>query len=265
MRSVKLLAMGLLCSGTLHAAISHPTFVLVHGALLTSSSWMAVQSDLQSAGYNVVTVDVPGRAEDGVDPRGVTLDDAAAKVCKVVSMQVNSVILVGHSQGGGVITQAVDNCAAKIKSLVYVAAVAPLNGEHVFDALSQTDNDNFGQCAALDKDGSLYKINYQGPIHAMFMADASNEQADRAIHAMVSEPAALGDGTLHYNTDVFNAKPKFYIETLQDKIIALETQRNIEKKIKPNKIYSMNSSHSPFISQHRQLAENLINIANQIK
>src|SRR5580658_1834553 len=157
----RLFALGLLFSATLHAAtISHPTFVLVHGALLTSNSWISVQSQLQNAGYNVVTVDVPGRADDGLDARQVTLDDAAAKVCKVAAMQVNSVILVGHSQGGAVITQALDQCAHKIKSLVYVAAVAPLSGENVFQDLSQEDNDNFASCTLYSKDNNVYKVNY---------------------------------------------------------------------------------------------------------
>src|SRR5437763_179903 len=100
MRGIAIGASLLFCSMVNATTLSHPTFVLVHGALLTSNSWIAVQSQLQNAGYNVVTVDVPGRAEDGVKPDQVTLDKAAEKVCKVASLQVNSVVLVGHSQGG---------------------------------------------------------------------------------------------------------------------------------------------------------------------
>lgn len=259
------MALGLCFSGMLNAAISHPTFVLVHGALLTSSSWMSVQSQLQKAGYNVVTVDVPGRADDGADVSRLTLDDAAAKVCKVASLQVHSVILVGHSQAGGIITQALDQCATKIKSLVYVAAVAPLSGETVFQDLKQQDENNFARCTFYNKDTNVYKVNFNGPLKEMFMADATEAQAERAIHNMVDEPGGFGDATAHYPVGVFKAKPKFYIATSQDRIISPQTQNQIINKIMPIKVYTIESSHSPFLSQPKLLADDLINIANQIK
>lgn len=267
MRFAKLLLLGLCYLATLpaFAVFPHPTFLLVHGALLTSDSWIAVQSKLQNAGYNVVTVDVPGRADDGIPARDVSLDLAAEKICQVAALQVNSVILVGHSQGGAVINQALAHCAYKIKSLVYVAAVSPLPGESTFDDLSQTDNDNFEKCTLFDKDESEYKVNYTGPLKEMFMADASEQQVDRAIHTMVPEPTALGDATLAFPLDTFKAKPKFYIETLNDKIISITTQRKIEKKINPSDVYTIASSHSPFLAHADVLARDLINIANRVK
>lgn len=266
MRFSKLLFLGLCYSATLSAfAVNHPTFLLVHGALLTSDSWIAVQSKLQTAGYNVVTVDVPGRADDGLSPRDINLEMAAKKICDVAAMQVNSVILVGHSQGGAVINQALAHCAYKIKSLVYVAAVSPLSGEKTFDDLSQADNDNFDKCTLIDKDQAVAKVNYTGPLKEMFMADANDQQTDRAIHTMVAEPVALGEATLSFPMDIFKTKPKFYIETLNDKIISITTQRKIEKKINPSDSYTIASSHSPFLAHADVLARDLINIANRVK
>src|SRR5580658_9461358 len=87
-----------LLSSFVQAAPIKPTMVLVHGALFTSSGWSSVQSHLQNAGYNVVTMDVPGRADDGIAPREVNLSLAAEKVCKVANLQHGPVVLVGHSQ-----------------------------------------------------------------------------------------------------------------------------------------------------------------------
>ena len=237
-----------------------PTFILVHGALFTSSVWIGVQSYLQNNGYNVVTLDVPGRADDGIDPNNVTLSLAANKVCKVVEMQQSPVILLGHSQGGAIITQAVDQCGSRINGLVYVAAVVPLNGETAFQDLSNQDNANFDKCATFDAKANVVQINYNGPIKEMFMADATSIQSEQAIHNMVPEPANIGNETLHYDKHVFDSIPKFYIETQNDKIISLETQKKIEAKIKLNKIYSMQTSHSPFLSQPKLLGMYLIEI-----
>lgn len=241
-----------------------PTLILVHGALFTSSVWIAVQSYLQNHGYNVVTLDVPGRADDGISPQKATLFLAANKVCKVVEMQQMPVILVGHSQSGAVITQAINQCGSYVKGLVYVAAVVPLNGETAFQDLSNQDNENFDKCAILDAENNIFQINFNGPIKEMFMADASIIQANQVIHSMVPEPASIGSDTLHYDKQIFDAIPKFYIETQNDKIISLETQKKIESKIKFKKIYSIKASHSPFLSQPKLLGNHLIEITDSL-
>lgn len=241
-----------------------PTIVMVHGALLTSGSWMPVQSYLQNKGYNVVTLDVPGRAEDNLAASDITFDMATQKVCNVVELQNGPVVLVGHSQAGALITQALEKCGDKIKSLVYVAAVVPLNGEQVFQMLSPQDNANFDRCATLDESTSLYKINPTGPIKEMFMADASRAQSERAIHYMTDEPSHIGDGTLHYDTEKFKAIPKFYIKTLNDKIISAETQTAILSKVKMEETYSMSTGHSPFVSQPQQLGKYITHIVDKV-
>lgn len=236
------------------------TYILVHGALLSSSAWLPVQTNLQLKGNNVVTVDVPGRDEDGFAPSDVTLKSAASRVCQIASYQKGKVILVGHSQGGAVITQAVNECASHIAALAYVAAVVPKSGEQVFQLLSDQDNANFDKIATLDANSGLYKINYQGPIKEMFMADASNEQATHAINNMVPEPAKIGGDVLSYNEDTFNKIPKYYIRTSQDQIISPETQAKYLARTKFKHVYTMNTGHSPFISAAPELA----NILNEI-
>jgi pimeloyl-ACP methyl ester carboxylesterase len=253
----------LLSAVSVFAQGKYPTFVFVHGAMFNSSVWMTVQSRLQNANANVITIDVPGRADDGMLPAQVTLDAAADKLCKVAGLQEEPVVLVGHSQGGAVITQAIDKCADNIKALVYIAAVAPLNGETVFQDLSKEDNNNFDMCVTLDKSRKLYRVNTSGPIAQMFMADLEPDEAELAIENMVPEPTGIGDSKLHYSPAAFKSIPKFYIETRKDKIISLATQKKIERKIRPNRIYSMDTSHTPFFSQPYILSNYLLDIGRQ--
>ena len=241
-----------------------PTLILVHGALLTSNSWIGVQSYLQNHGYNVLTVDMPGRAEDGIDPKTITLNSAVDKLCQVVNLQHGKVILGGHSQGGAVITQALAKCGDRIKGLIYIAAVAPLSGENVFAMLNDQDNNDFNQCATLNTNSGLYEINYQGPLKEMFMDDATLIQANKAINNMAPEPAAIGDGVLEYDATLFNQIPKFYIQTTKDRIISLDTQKKIQAKIKLNKVYTMDTGHSPFVSQPQILGKNLADAIDSI-
>jgi pimeloyl-ACP methyl ester carboxylesterase len=243
---------------------AHSTLLLVHGALFNSSGWLATQSYLQNAGYNVVTVDVPGRSNDRIDPKTVTLDMAANKVCKVAKLQSDKVILVGHSQGGAVITQAIDQCSDKIKALVYIAAVVPENQESVFQSLSQQDNDNFNLCGDVDEEKGVVKVNYQGPLQQMFMSDVSEQYARVAINNMTDEPLKIGDSVLHYSTSIFKNMPKFYIHTQYDRIISMPTQKMIVAKFQYNKIITLPTSHSPFISQPAILAKSLTKIVDSV-
>ena len=99
------------------AADVKPTIILVHGAFADGSSWNKVIPILQKKGYQTIAVQNPL----------TSLDDDVAFVNRAISEVSGSVVLVGHSWGGAVITQAGNS--EKVKSLVYVAAYAPDEGE----------------------------------------------------------------------------------------------------------------------------------------
>lgn len=242
----------------------HPTIVLVHGALLTSSSWAPVQSYLQNKGYNVVTIDMPGRANDGIKPSDATLTAAAEKVCKVVKLQHGPVMLAGHSQAGAIITQATKYCGANIKALVYITAVIPLPGEKAFDLFSAEDNHNFNIVAPIDERSGLAKPNLSAPIHQIFMADAIDADAKRAINDMVDEPIILGDTALDYDAKSFAAIPKFYIKTAKDLIISPATQDKYIQRQHFVNMTVLDTGHSPFVSQPHFLGQELININDSL-
>ena len=241
-----------------------PTLVLVHGALLTGSIWGSVQSHLQNHLYNVVTLDVPGRGDDDVASTDATLYLAAKKVCDVANMQEGQVVLAGHSQSGAVINQAIHYCAVKIKALIYIAAVVPFDNEKPYDLLSEEDGLNFDRCAKQDISTGYYQIDKDGPLKEMFMDDASEESAKRAIANMVPEPIIIGDNTLHFSMEIFRKIPKFYIKTTSDKIISLETQNKFISRLNFIQTHEVKSSHSPFISKPKQLSDILMHIVDII-
>lgn len=255
MRRLALIALSfLVLSLNGFAAAPAPEFVLVHGALFTGQGWIKVQEELKLLGHDSLAVDLPGRAGDRTPPAEINLHTAVQKLCAELKRLPAPVTLVGHSQGGAVITQALAACPARIKALVYIAAVVPKNGELPFDRLSQKDNEMFERCATYDEPAKLYRVNFNGPLWQAFMGDVPKVEADRWTATMVSEPSEIGGTRLEYPVEAFERTPKFYVETLRDLIISKETQQKIRQGVVFRKTYTLDASHSPFLSQPRAVA-----------
>jgi len=157
-----------------------PTIVLVHGAFAESSSWDPVISELARDGYRVIAAANPLRS--------VATD--AASVSAVVHSIKGPVVLVGHSYGGPVITEAA-NGSANIKALVYVAAFAPDTGESAFMLSGKFPGSTLGdaltQVALPDGNQDLYI--QTDKFHAQFAADVPAAQA--AEMAATQRPVTL--------------------------------------------------------------------------
>ena len=95
--------------------------VLVHGAYGGAWCWSRVVGPLEAAGHTVETLDLPGAGDDLTPVEGVTLEACAARVGDVLAHSNEPALLVGHSMGGVVITQAASNHPDRIASLAYVA------------------------------------------------------------------------------------------------------------------------------------------------
>lgn len=126
-----------LMSGTTVAQPAKPTIVLVHGAFADSSSWNGVITNLQKDGYKTVAVANPLRS----------VSSNARLVSDVVGSIEGPVVLVGHSYGGQVISNAAKG-HHNVKSLVYVAAFAPDNGEAAAELAGKFPGGTLGEALA---------------------------------------------------------------------------------------------------------------------
>jgi pimeloyl-ACP methyl ester carboxylesterase len=157
-----------------------PTIVLVHGAFADASSWNGVIKLLRKDGYFVIAA---------ADPlRGVKSD--GAYIGSLVGDLKDPVVLVGHSYGGNVITEAA-NGRANVKALVYVSAFAPDTGETVAELADKFPGSTLGEALAPPAelaDGSKDLYILQGKFHAQFAADVPAAQA--ALMAATQRPLA---------------------------------------------------------------------------
>ncbi|SMB89057.1 Pimeloyl-ACP methyl ester carboxylesterase [Pasteurella testudinis DSM 23072] len=205
--------------------------VLVHGAFADGSSWAAVTARLQAAGFRVTAVQ---------NPLTSLADDVAATE-RVLARQDGDVLLVGHSWGGAVITQAGNH--EKVKKLVYVSALVPDSGESVADLLERLNAPMEG--LQPDSAGWLWLDN--AAAYQQVMANDLSESAVRALVA-VQQPmraAAFGDKVTQA---AWRGKPSAYVLTEQDHALAPTVQQRLAAQINA-RVSRINASHLSLLSQ----------------
>ena len=215
--------------------------VLVHGAFADGSGWKALYNVLTKKGYNVTVVQNPLTSlEDDVNATHVVLDK-----------QDGPVILVGHSWGGAVITQAGNH--PKVVALVYVAAFQPDQGESALQWLQTAPPAPENGVLPPDDKGIVYydKAKY----HAGFCADISMDEAD---FMYASQGAFYAKGFVTPITHAaWNDKPTYGLVATDDKSIAPEIQRNMYKRSN-TKVTDIKGSHVIYMSQPEAVAKVII-------
>ncbi|MFC4314411.1 alpha/beta fold hydrolase [Steroidobacter flavus] len=184
-----------------------PTIVLVHGAFADASSWNGVIAILKKDGYGVVAVANPLR---GVKSDAQYVDD-------VVSGIKQSVVLVGHSYGGSVISE---THASNVKALVYVAAFAPEVGETAASLSGKFPGSTLGTALAAPvtlADGGKDLYIQQDRFHQQFAADVSaSEAVAMAVGQRPITEAALNEPA---STSAWKTIPSWFIYGDQDRNI----------------------------------------------
>jgi pimeloyl-ACP methyl ester carboxylesterase len=211
--------------------------VLVHGSWADGSGWRGLYDILKKDGYNVSVV---------ANPETSLADDVAATQ-RVLARQDGPAILVGHSYGGAVISEA--GADPKVAGLVYIAAFAPDVGETVFGLLPQdgpkppisVSADGF---AFFDKNAYL----------AAFAPDVDRDLASFMADSQL--PTAMAAFNTPLKTAAWRSKPNWYLVSSDDQIIPPDVERMLAKRMKATTV-EVAGSHIAFIS-HAAVAAQLI-------
>ena len=214
--------------------------VLVHGGLVDGSGWEGVYNALKKSGYAVTVVQ---------EATASFADDVAATK-RAIAEQNGPVILVGHSYGGAVITEAGND--PKVAGLVYISAFAPDKGESVSTLIKNPPPGAPVLPIMPPVDGYLlfdkakFPAFFAGdvsPEKAAFMADSQVPWGVNALNGTISEPA-------------WKAKPSWYLLTTEDKMIPPDAQRQMAKRAGAVTV-EVKGSHSTYVS-HPQAVATLI-------
>src|SRR5262245_25026601 len=222
------------------------TIVLVHGAFADGSSWHKVISILQSEGYNVTAVQIPL----------TSLADDVASTQRALARQNGPAILVGHSWGGVVITEA--GVDPKVAGLVYVAAFGPDAGEAVGDLGKPYPPPPALAAPLADAQGFLMLS--PDAVVKHFAQDLP--EAEARLVAATQGPinsSAFGSQVTHV---AWKTKPSWYVVATEDGAIAPDLERAHAKRMKATTT-ELKSSHVAMLSQPKAVAAVIIDAANK--
>ena len=220
-----------------NASGSVKNVVLVHGGFVDGSGWQGVYKALKKDGYTVTIVQNPT----------ISLADDVAVTKRALAAQNGPAILVGHSYGGVVITEAGND--AKVARLVYIAAFAPDKGESVNALIKNPKPGDPVPPILPPQDGFLFldrakfRASFAGDVgasEAAFMADSQVPWGVGALGGTISEPA-------------WKTKKSWYMVTTEDKMIPPDAQRAMSKRA-GSTVVEVKASHSVYVSQPQAVA-----------
>src|SRR4051812_3266672 len=214
------------------------TVVLVHGGFLGGVGWQRGFDNLREEGYR----------GSGVHKTTPSLQGGGGAAKRIIDTQGEPVILVGHSYGGAVITEAGNH--PNVAALVYIAAFAPDRGESVNTLIADPPPDAPVPPILPPQDGFLFLDREK--FHASFAGDLSAEQAAFMADSQVPWGLDALSGTI--SEPAWRSKPSWYLVATEDRMIPPPAQREMSARA-GSTVVEVAGSHSIYVSQPAAVAE----------
>lgn len=260
------------------------TFILLHGSFHAAWNWHRVVPILRQRGYRSVAIDLPAHGRDRQLPQRASLSANVARVLEVVDQTEGRVVLVAHSRMGIVISQAAEQRSSRISGLVYLAAYLVPNEKAMMDyAVLDTESLvvrnitpalppwmlrvlqrvtrhrtarwllAFTLPARVQRHVLKPEVYREALYH-----DCGDEITELACALLEPEPNWPGFTPLRLSESRYGRVPKVYIECTQDRAVTPKLQRMMLRDTPCDRVFSMDTSHSPFFSQPGRLVELLV-------
>jgi pimeloyl-ACP methyl ester carboxylesterase len=217
------------------------TVLLVHGAWVDGSSWAKVIPALESKGLNVISVQIPL----------TSLADDVATTKRAIALADGPVLLVGHSYGGVVITEAGSD--PKVKGLVYIAAFAPDTGESAVTLLKTVPDSPAGAELRPDAAGFL-KLTEKG-INEDFAEELS--APEKKILFATQIPTSVTALGAPVSQAAWKTKPSWFLVTTKDRVVPVELARNMAHKLNAETV-EVASCHAVIVAHPEEVSSLII-------
>ncbi|MBL6661346.1 MAG: alpha/beta hydrolase [Flavobacteriaceae bacterium] len=235
-------------------------FLLVHSAWLGGWQWEQVAKPLLEAGHYVFTPDLPGHGTDATPSSEISMERYVKTITDLLDTQKEPVILVGHSFNGITISRVAELRPEKVAKLVYLTAFLLPEGGSFFKVVSGVEGSKAVENFYLTENEE-YALVKEAEMHNAFAHDIPLEAFEAAKPSIVPEPVAPLGYELEITDENFGMLPKYYIECTEDRAIPIAVQRSMYQG-KVEKVFSLNTSHTPNFSQPGELAKILLEIAD---
>lgn len=236
------------------------TFILIHGSWHSSWNWHKVIPLLLQQGYKTIAIDLPGMGRDKTPVNEVKMQITVQSVCELIDSIEGKVILVGHSKNGIIISQVAEYRSDKIEKLIYLAAYLIPKGKTQRE-YSVQDTEGVlkpfvtwhEKLNATTLQTAIYK---EGLYH-----DCDENIIELAKLLLSHEPFESGITPLQLTDKNYGSVPRYYIECTQDRAVTPFIQQKMYTEMPCSKVYSLNTSHSPFFSKPQELVNIFCEIA----
>jgi pimeloyl-ACP methyl ester carboxylesterase len=246
-------------------------FLLVHGAMGGAWVWERVISGLEAAGHEARAIDLPGQGADTTPLAEITLYRYADAVCDALDDDGGATLLVGHSMGGMVITQAasqvVGGSPKRLAGLIYVSAFLPEPGQSLLDItrLPEAAGDSVQANIVVAGDPPVATMPPEAAPAALYHC-STEAQIAWAMPQRGSQPVIpfTQPFTPARDTAAFDALPRAYVTCLQDRAIKPALQRRMFTAAGADPVIEIDTDHSPWLSATEELVAALDRIAGEL-
>jgi pimeloyl-ACP methyl ester carboxylesterase len=241
------------------------TFVLIHGAWHGGWCWDHVIRELKSRGHRVIAPDLPGLGTDTTPLQGLTLAGWADHIANIIRNCDEPVVLVGHSRGGVVISEVAERVPDRIQRLVYLAAFLVPGGKTLTDMLFLDAARDVARDAMVMQPDGISSVIPTERVAELFYNTTPPELQVSAAEKLRPEPMMSFMTPLSLSEGAYGRVERTYVECLQDRAIPIELQRAMQSALPCSTVLTLDSDHSPFLSQPAQLAAALLGTCQAVK
>ncbi len=237
-----------------------PPVILVHGAWHGGWCWEKVKAALEAKGFEVHAPTLPGHDQPSGAPADTSLEDYGRAIADLADSLVEPPLLVGHSMGGGVVSQAAA-LTPRLAGILILAGFALRDGESILALAGEGPDQDLGGNMVWSEDGGHVTVQPEA-VNAVFYADCPPDDQAKAAARLVPQAVkpfsdAMTDGQGHAGR-----VRKFAIVCTQDRAVDPALQRKMFERAGA-KTWEMASSHSPFFSQPGNLADLIAEAARE--
>jgi pimeloyl-ACP methyl ester carboxylesterase len=234
-------------SSTVIVTTEKPPIVLVHGAFANGHVWGHVAARLQAAGHEVVAVDLPGRPGSPMDPAKVSLDLHRDTVVDAVRALGRPVVLVAHSFAGIVAAAAAEQAPESVKTLVFVAAYLPRNGDSLVSLAQQDPDAKIGPHLRIDHEKAIAVVEYAARAE-LFANDGPEGLKAKLPDLILDEPLAPLATPVEVTDARFGQIDKVYVRTALDQVISPAFQDRMIEAAPVRGTVTLQTGHLPFLT-----------------